>query len=277
MPLVTPALLLAVGVTGCFLASRFAENPKLDVMLLLSLLVTGGAFAGSDTGLYKMTSGAWTLLPLGILLLDRFGREELPGLSRMAILHPTILALTFAAGTVLHVNRITRDNPSRLALTTTFSHPSLRGIFSTKARVDALDGLLFEIERRTDPGDFVASAGTIPVIYFSTQTRRALGRLWLRAAGMDLVRERCNLARKRIPKLFIFTLQDATSPFWPDADENRTRRFVRRVDEEKFFYIRDFFVEQLRFRPVWKNDMFVICVPPDEADPASIAEEGGTR
>ena len=59
------------------------------------------------------------------------------------------------------------------ALTKRFEHPKLKGIYSTPAKVNALEGLLSYLKGKVKPTDYFLAYNSCPLLYFLTHTRPA--------------------------------------------------------------------------------------------------------
>lgn len=255
-------LCLITMAVGLWLKLDAGRHIRLGVAIMASTVMLMISFAGSDLGLERSSRGMWVIMPLVICAIQRAGWRAKDDRLRatLAMTPAATVCLMLVAGALTY-GHIYRDNPNRDRLTARFEYPALRGIRSTPQRVAALDSMLYQIDTRTQPGDWVLELGTAPLSYWATQTRPALGTLWLRYLSIqELDRRQAEAMRAgRLPKLLVLTRRDATDPMWP-ADTEFTP--TRNTDRSAFEHLRRIYVDQLGYQPVWQNRMFTICQPP---------------
>jgi len=92
---------------------------------------------------------------------------------------------------------IYRDLPPN-QLKCQFSHPKLNNIHSTCDKVDAIEDLLFYLEKKVDKGDYFLAYNYIPMLYYLTHAKPAYGAAWARDDWPLSVREK--LVEKMIQK-----------------------------------------------------------------------------
>lgn len=254
--------LILLGV-GLWLTLDAGRHVRLGVMIIAGTVMLMISFAGSDLGLERASRGMWVILPLAICAIGRAGWRAHDDRLRatLAMTPAATVCLLLVAG-ALTFGHIYRDHPDRRRLTASFDYPALRGIRSTPERVAVMDSLLRQIDARTQPGDWILELGTIPLCTWATQTRPALGTLWLRYLSEAELDRRQNEAvrRGRLPRLIVYTRRDATDPLWPADTEFAP---TRNTDRANFAHLQRIYLDQLGYRPVWQNRMFVICEAPE--------------
>jgi hypothetical protein len=234
------------------------EDPHLDVLIIFSWFAMLVTPLGSNTGLYKATYGMWLPLPLLYLRAHQM-HGELPcrwvrGVTRHLQI---LLVLLLAFSVPLVLTSIYRDDWNRLRLTVPFSHPSLRGIYSTRERVDTVEGVLEVIEAHTDPGDRVLIINSVPILYYLTGTRPAMGNPWLFLESLEEIegKQEGVEATGMWPKLFCCNKLNSRDPCWP-----RSGGGLDPGDGEKLEYLLDLYSGDPAYRLAFETEVFSVFV-----------------
>jgi hypothetical protein len=234
------------------------EDLDLDVLILSGFLVMIITPAGSNTGLFKSIYGMWLILPLLYLRLWTM-RDSIPCPWVRPVAHHLLwgLLVLLAFSTYLVWTGIYRDNPDRLKLTTPFSHPSLRGTFSTKARVDSLDAVLGAIEEHSSPGDRVLIVNSVPILYYLTETRPILGNPWLFLESLENIREVHEglAADGDWPGLFCCNKLNSRDWRWPQEGDS-----ISAADAEKLAYLLELYATNPDYALVFEDEAFSVFV-----------------
>jgi hypothetical protein len=137
-----------------------------------------------------------------------------------------------------------------------FSHPSLAGIYSTNERVKVVDELLIAIEDNSKKGDELLMVNGIPMFYYLTETKPALGNPWLFLEPIEKIQfEQTTLeSEQRYPELFVVPKVDTRNRYWPDGD--LTTMSVE--DQDKLSYIENRYISELKYTLLWENEAFEI-------------------
>jgi len=260
-----------IGIVILFIAIFLYFHERSDKNLALLLIVSGVIMIinplGSNTGIIKSTHAFWLVLPLSILCMNRLGKQtENKFVQTTSALIPTILLLLFILGIFFQGGNVYRDDPNRLNLTTPFQSPQLIGTYSTAERVQVTDELISVIERETEPGDCVLMVNHMPMFYYLTGTRPALGQPWLFLYSEEKIME---LEEKRaeageiMPKLFVYSKVNTRDRYWPRGDTP-----LKESDEKKLNYLKNQYITTYQYSHLWENDEFsVYRIPLNDLHP----------
>jgi hypothetical protein len=136
----------------------------------------------------------------------------------------------------------------------------LTGTYSTAERVQVTDELISTIERETEPGDYVLMVNSIPMFYYLTGTRPALGQPWLFLQSeekiMDFEGDRAEIGEIK-PKLFVYSKVNTRDRYWPRGDTP-----LKESDEKKLNYLKNQYITTYQYSHLWENDAFSVYRAP---------------
>jgi hypothetical protein len=118
-------------------------------------------------------------------------------------------------------------------LTSRFTHPRLKGIYSTPEKVGVLEDLLDYLDQRVKPKDYFLAYNYIPMLYFLTHTRPAYGAAWARNDWPLSFRERLlskMIESNRIPEYCVRMLT------WPMDNWKRIMSYDERSPLDSFVH-----------------------------------------
>ncbi len=151
---------------------------------LVSVIVygvsSGGGFRNSLLGIAPL----FVLGSLQVYDMTKSGRI----ISGLGEIHGAILSVVMTAIVIsfsivsvrLSYHNIYRD-VSVGKLTSRFANPKLRGIYTTREKVEVLEQLLNYLNGKIRPGSFFLAYDYIPMLYFLTTTRPSYGTVWARS------------------------------------------------------------------------------------------------
>ncbi len=233
------------------------DNDRKNALLLVGIAIMIITPIGSNGGLLKSFYGMWLILPLSILcaydVSDRIRKTEISSI--LSLLKSLLVALLILS-VFFHITDIYRDDQNRINLNTEFSSKSLHGIYSTNDRVRVLDDLLSKIERNTNEGDEILAVSGIPLVYYLTETRPALGYPWLEQIPLDKIKEQMQILEdaKRYPKLFVYAKVNTENRNWPDANS------IERGDSEVTEYLKNQYLNRHNYSLLSEDEAFAIYV-----------------
>ncbi|MGD0020756.1 MAG: hypothetical protein ABSC54_00490 [Smithellaceae bacterium] len=256
------AINIAFGVviflSGIFLTVNRGQDRNLTLLLLAGIITMIITPIGSADGL-KESFGMWLILPLSILCAYKLQDSEKSGgiLSILPLMN-CFMTVTLVMSLFFHYTNIYRDNPNRFELNTEFSNHSLRAIYSTKERVKVLDELLYQIQKHTNKGDTIFAVTSIPLIYYLTETRSAIGYSWPGVCPLDKIKERQQLleSANNLPKLFVFQKVSTRDRNWPHVSEIEGNDDSIQILQ----YLKVEYIKILRYRLLWENEAFGIYI-----------------
>lgn len=231
------------------------------------LLITSGTIMvinplGSVSGIFKSVQAFWLVLPLSLLCIQHLGSQiNNRNIKTISSLVPSILTILLLFAIFFQGVNVYRDDPNRLHLTTPFESPQLKGIYSTPERVKVTEELISVIESETEPGDYILLLNGIPMFYYLTDTRPALGQPWIDLYSTDriveLERERENKG-EIIPKLFIYSKVNTLDKFWPKSGSSLIEQYEHTTHSMKNRYIYNY-----QYFLLWENEAFTVYKNPN--------------
>jgi hypothetical protein len=140
----------------------------------------------SNNGVRNLTRGLTCLLVPAVLYLWQIlaghqGASEVNNLRKTVwpVMILAVILFLLGEAAVFNYRCVYRDLPIP-ALTASFSHPRLRGIYSTAEKVRATEELLLYLEKRVPPGSSLLAYNYIPMIYYLTGSRPLYPAAWAR-------------------------------------------------------------------------------------------------
>ncbi|WAI01187.1 hypothetical protein [Methanogenium organophilum] len=257
---VTIGLILLL--TTLFFFVDKGKNRNLSLLLIAGAIIMIISPIGSDTGVVKSLYGFWFILPLSLLCAYQIRTSiKYPRISSILSMTPVILIALLIVAIFFQSVNIYRDDPNRMNLNEGFSHPSLFGIYSTDKRVKVVDELLIAIEDNSQNGDELLMVNAIPMFYYLTETKPALGNPWLFLEPIEMIKlEQKKLENeRRYPKLLVISKVNTLYRYWPE-DSPIT---VQNPYVEKTQYIKSTYINDLNYSLLWENEAFEIYNLPD--------------
>jgi len=257
-----------IGLILLFIFIYLYYYDKNDYRLALLLIISGTIMVvnplGSTSGIFKSCQVFWLVLPLTLLCIQQLGVHiENKYLKIIPSLVPSIIIIMLIFAIFFQSVNIYRDDPNRLHLNTTFESPQLKGIFSTPDRVKVTDELISVIKKETEPGDYILLLNGIPMFYYLTNTRPALGQPWIDLYSTDKVIQLEDERERRgeiIPVLFIYSKVSTADKFWPDSGSPPSERYQNTTRSMKNRYIYDY-----HYSLLWENEAFTVFKNTHEA------------
>jgi len=238
------------------------SSASINILLFIGLIIMAITPIGSNTGIINSYNGMWLILPLTILcgfrLKESASREII--ISFFSIMEYVLLSLLILS-LFFHITIIYRDDPNRFNLSTEFSSPGLRGIYSTTERVKVVDELIIKIEESSDKGDRLLIVNSLPLIYYLTETQPALGSPWPDLYPLDMIKYSMARLKEKgeYPKLFIYAKFDTNNCNWPKE--------IKPIwYPEKLEYLKYELINRSNYSLVWENDLFAIYQQPDRSN-----------
>ncbi len=249
---------LVIGVITLLFAYILIAIKKVDHRLILLMLFGSIAMLmsplGSDAGFSNTVYNLWLILPLMILYIGEYPGQKLQSLR--SFIKPLLICLLIVS-LLMHFAYIYRDDQNRYALTHEFKVPSLSLVFSSSERVDAVDELVEEVQNHTNKGDKVLFVNNIPLFYYLTETKPALGNPWLFVDGLDKIKtEQAKIeSNNQLPVIFVYSKVNTRSSDWPNVSETNK---ISTSDSIKLDYLKDEYVNHLNYSLIWENNAFAM-------------------
>ncbi len=261
--LVTIGLILLL--TAVFFFADRGENRNLSLLLIAGAIIMIINPIGSNTGVIKSAYGFWLILPLSFLCAYQIRTSvKNSRISSILSMIPAILIVLLITSLFFQSVNVYRDDPNRMNLTEGFSHPSLSGVYSTNERVEVVDEALKVIEDNSDDGDELLMVNNIPMFYYLTKTKPALGNPWLFLEPIEKIKFEQNTLENehKYPELLIIAKVNTRYRYWPEADLTT----LKTEDQEKLSYIKNRYIRELHYTSLWENEAFEIYKKPHYFD-----------
>jgi len=252
---------LVLILTALFFWIDRGENRNISLLLIAGAIIMIINPVGSNTGVVKSLYGFWLILPLSLLCVYQIKTSvKNPRISSILSMIPAILIALLIISIFFQSVNVYRDDPNRLNLNEGFSHPSLFGIYSTNERVEVVDELLLSIEDNSKKGDELLMVNGIPMFYYLTETKPALGNPWLflEPIGKIILEQTKLESAQKYPRLFIVPKVNTRNRYWPESDLTT----LSIEDKEKLAYIKNRYISELNYTLLWENEAFEIYEKP---------------
>jgi len=253
---------LVLLLTALFFWVDKGENRNISLLLIAGTIIMIINPVGSGCGVLKSMYAFWLILPLSLLCAYQIRTSiNNPRISSILSMIPAILIALLIISIFFQSVNVYRDDPNRLNLNEGFSHPSLFGIYSTNERVEVVDELLIAIEGNSQKGDELLMVNSIPMFYYLTETKPALGNPWIFLNPIEKIKfEQTKLENEhRYPELFIVPKVNTRIRYWPDSDLTT----LSITDQEKLSYLKYIYINKLNYTNTWENEAFEIYMRDD--------------
>lgn len=242
----------------CILYLYKNRNPdyRINILLITGLLIMIISPIGSNTGVCKAVHGMWLILPLTILSLytihDQIENKRLVSIGSLINIFLLSLLIT---SIFFQITNVYRDDINRMNLNTEFSDPTLKGVYSTYNRTKIVDETLMQIRKYSNKGDTVLMVGNIPMFYYLTETKPALGNPWVFTDPIEKIKQNQEILENEgdLPKLFIYSKIDTSNQNWHDA-----QTAITESSSEKLEYLKNIYINKMNYSLMCENEIFAI-------------------
>jgi hypothetical protein len=153
------------------------------------------------------------------------------------------------------------DSRDRTKMIYSVNNQYVRGVFTTKAKADALNELLSASARYVHKDDYVLVYDLFPLYYPMTQTKPFVRNSWPKLYDRVVFNQELQKAveeKKMLPVIIYQTINTTGSLNWPDIhDQNKDWD----LNQPRNAGIRQF-LDSNHYRLTWENIAFKIYVPP---------------
>lgn len=202
----TVAVLVLLEVTKAERFGGVGEDDTLAVWKAFTVALIIQYLSGFNYGgLIFSHIGAGVSVPLAVLLLSR-----MRGSSRFRLPVYVLLAAVILVGVHLKTRYVYHD-ASLPNLTKEFSHPMLKGIYSSPANVDIFEKILATVSKYSEPGEPIFVFPDHPALYFLTGRRNPTPIEWYYHAEYNaaLLNEAVKDLRRTPPKVVFVPVSTA--------------------------------------------------------------------
>jgi len=226
--------------------------------LFWGLILFYVSFLGSNNSYrHSFPAGAILILIPFIALINHKRKKELSErnlsfLNRFTYIF-FIVILIFSFGKKI-INDNKRDSQPLFTRGVMFRSNELRGIFSTKNRVDAVDGLISHFKTVSKKEDKLLCFNSIPMLYYLLNKDYFLNDPWL--IPYSLAKTKLELEKKSgnniFPDFIIFAKKSAKEDSWPDTDI-----IVDKKDQPLYDYISGY-ISKHKYTVIFENTAFLL-------------------
>lgn len=243
---------IIVLVSFIYINQDKGRNSKITFLILASGFIMLINPIGSNNGMLKSSYGMWLILPLSILVAyDVMNNTKNLRIKSILSLLDIILIIILIISVFTQLTYTYRDDKNKLNLNTEFKYKYLKNVYSTEDRVRVLDEVLFKIDNLTAKNDEVLMINSIPMLYYLTETKPALGNPWLEMERIEKIKtlNQKVISERRFPKLFVYAKVNTNNAKWPNIEELATN--------EEFEYLKNEYIN-LNYTLQWENKAFAI-------------------
>lgn len=255
-----------IAALGLLLTRKTPVELKVLALLGLGMLLIQPL--GSDMGMYSMGRySLWLALPVATHYFFGPGRgpaswtalemspQVLSGMRRWTVCFFLLLFGYYALTYTWY------DSRDRTKMIYSVNNQYVRGVFTTKAKADALNELLSASARYVHKDDYVLVYDLFPLYYPMTQTKPFVRNSWPKLYDRVVFNQELQKAveeKKMLPVIIYQTINTTGSLNWPDIhDQNKDWD----LNQPRNAGIRQF-LDSNHYRLTWENIAFKIYVPP---------------
>ena len=146
-----------------------------------------------------------------------------------------------------------RDKPI-CKLNTMYSTPELFGIFSSKERVTAIDGIMDAAKKNINDSDTIICFNSIPMFYYLLNKDYFLADPWIIVTNFNSVKNSLeNKANSNFyPDYIIFSKKSAKENNWPDTDI-----IIDKKDRNIYEYL-IYYIKYNNYESIYENTTFIL-------------------
>ena len=217
--------LLVYGATLCWIHISSNDRILFATLSVMALLMPWAMSIGSYSGVTKLCNGVWLIIPLSLSLLLRFAQSVKPPYMKTQFLSVAVLltAVLIASGFRAFHRYPYGDHYDRLAMTSVFSYPKLKGIHTTPGRQQSFQQLLEAIDLHRRPAfNTILAFNNIPMVYYASSTYPLFDEPWSSSIALSKVQNMAdNLcsSTETTPGLIVRTKVETRSGTWGNNDD----------------------------------------------------------
>lgn len=141
----------------------------------------------------------------------------------------------------------------------------MKGVFTSKGRVDDLNDLLLASSKYIKPNDIVLAYDCMPLYHFMTDTRSYVRNPCIWFYTTELFRNELNFAESHQPRLPVVVRQliktTGEGNSWPEVKPDEDYLKFKRTQAKN--NILNDFIKRHNYKEVWNNGDFTILIPPE--------------
>ncbi|MBN2544943.1 MAG: hypothetical protein JXB50_04035, partial [Spirochaetes bacterium] len=216
------------------------------------------SFIGSNNSYrHSFPAGAILILMPIIALINHKRKKELLNKNLSFLNRFTyvffIVILIFSFGKKI-INDNKRDSQPMFTRNSMFMSPELRGIFSAKKRVEAIDELISCFKSVSKEEDKLLCFNSIPMMHYLLNKDYYLNDPWLMNYNLTNTKKELEIKAENnlFPDYIIFSKKSAREDDWPDTKITTDKR-----DELLYKYIVDY-INKNNYNAVFENNAFIL-------------------
>ncbi len=260
-------------------------SKEIKTLMLISTYICLTYALGSSAGIF--TAGVhifWLSIPIAIdyiLNLKTFSyrfwlttqnREDVSDESsvqepQFRLIKTAIVAISIIGGIYHQWFYPMHDETSRLGMFYSIDNKNVKGILTTKERVDATNELLKASEQYVKPGDYALAFHSLPIYHFMTQTKPFTRNPmpWYYVSGAFKTQlYKAVEDTKVLPAVIVQKIKTTPNDHgdWPDAWPSdpifhKPETDLRTIRQQEYI---DEFLNKYGYHAAWENDLFKIMI-----------------
>lgn len=237
---------------------RRVDLKKEFFYLFWGVLLVIISFLGSNNSFrHSVPAGAvFVLVPI-IALMNKDKKESLEKLNLYFLYKFTIIffiILLFVSGYKKIFDDNKRDVQPIFARNTMFKSPELFGVFSSKNRVEVIDGIILESKKIIKRDNTLICFNSVPMLHYLLNRDYFLDDPWVEQLSIGKLKNRLETkALKNIfPDYIIFAKKSARENNWPDTDV-----LYEPADKKKYEYMIDY-IDKNNYKNIYENYGFIL-------------------
>ena len=156
------------------------------------------------------------------------------------------------------------DSHSRWDMRYSVDNKFMKGVFTSKGRVDDLNDLLLASSKYIKPNDIVLAYDCMPMYHFMTETRSYVRNPCIWFYTTELFRNELKFAESHQNHLPVIVRQllktTGEGNAWPEVKPVENYLFFKRTQDKN--NILNDFIKRHYYKEVWNNGDFTILIPP---------------
>lgn len=213
------------------------------------------SFLGSNNSFrHSVPAGAVFLLVPIIALINYNKKEFLVKLNLNFLYKFTLMffiVLLFISGYKKIFDDNKRDAQPIFTRNSMFKSPELFGIFSTRDRVAAIDGIMYISKEKITNNDTLICFNSVPILHYLLNRDYFLKDPWTEQSNLAKELEK-KIEKNIFPDYIIFSKRSAREKDWPD-----TNVLYEPADKIKYHFMIDF-IDKYDYKNIYENNGFIL-------------------
>ena len=132
-----------------------------------------------------------------------------------------------------------------------YKSPELFGIFSSKEKVEAIDGIIFEAKKYIKKENTLICFNSVPMLHYLLNRDYFLSDPWLVQYDFNIELDQ-KLKQNSFPDYIIYAKKSAREKNWPNTDVLYEPR-----DKKKYIYMNNY-INKYNYKIIYENSSFIL-------------------